>query len=156
MTLVSTVILIPSCIWITYYQLRKKLPKLFVRLGIGISLCLLGVVSLFITDAVGHVLNENFTNHSQCVFQATSLHHKSPTYPSLNMHWGVLIPPSLLLGIGPFLVVATTLEFISAKSLQSMKGLLVRVFFAIRGSIAIIPLSMKYPWASKEMIEHLK
>ena len=41
-----------------------------------------------------------------------------------------------------------------------MKGLLVGVFFAIRGlfqflnSIVIIPLSLKYPWASKEMIDH--
>ena len=41
-----------------------------------------------------------------------------------------------------------------------MKGLLVGVFFAIRGlfqflnSIVIIPLSLKQPWASKEMIDH--
>jgi dipeptide/tripeptide permease len=76
------------------------------------------------------------------------------------MHWAVLIPPSLLLGLGPLLVIATTLEFISAQSPQSMKGLLVGVFFAIRGlfqflnSIVIIPLSLKQPWASREMIEH--
>ena len=76
------------------------------------------------------------------------------------MHWGVLIPPTLLLGIGPMLVIATTLEFISAQSPQSMKGLLVGVFFAIRGlfqflnSIVIIPLSRNQPWASREMIEH--
>ena len=64
------------------------------------------------------------------------------------------------LGIGPLLVIATTLEFISAQSPQSMKGLLVGVFFAIRGlfqflnSIIIIPLSLKQPWTSSEMIEH--
>ena len=81
-------------------------------------------------------------------------------HPSLDMNWGVLIPPSLLLGIGPLLVIATTLEFISAQSPQSMKGLLVGVFFAIRGlfqflnSIIIIPLSLKQPWASREMIDH--
>ena len=76
------------------------------------------------------------------------------------MHWEVLIPPTLLLGLGPMLVIATTLEFISAQSPQSMKGLLVGVFFAIRGlfhflnSIIIIPLSLNQPWASREMIEH--
>ena len=75
----------------------------------------------------------------------------SLTYYSLNMDWGVTIPPSLFLGIGSFLVRATTLEFISAQSPQSMKGLLIGVFFAIRGlfqffnSIVIIPLSMKQP-----------
>ena len=72
----------------------------------------------------------------------------------------VLIPPNLLLGIGPLLVVATTFEFISAQSPQPMKGLLVGVFFAIRGlfqfinSIIIIPFSLKHPWASGEMIEN--
>ena len=41
-----------------------------------------------------------------------------------------------------------------------MKGLLVGVFFAIRGlfqflnSIIIIPFSLKHPWASGEMLEH--
>ena len=58
------------------------------------------------------------------------------------------------------MITATTLEFISAQSLQSMKGLLIGVFFAIRGlfqflnSIVIIPLSLKQLWASREMIEH--
>ena len=161
MNLVSTVILFPSYIWIFFFHLGKKIPKLFVRLGIGISLCLLGVVSLLITDVVGHALNRtSSSNQSLCVFQTILSHKRSLIYPSLNMHWAILIPPNLLLGIGPLLVVATTLEFISAQSPQSMKGLLVGVFFAIRGlfqflnSIIIIPLSLKQPWASREMIEH--
>ena len=165
MNLVSIVILFPAYIWIIFYCLHKKVPKLFVRLGIGITLCLLGVVSLLIADVMGHthVLNKNSfseANHSLCVFQATISQNRSFTYPALNMHWGVLIPSTLLLGIGPMLVIATTLEFISAQSPQSMKGLLVGVFFAIRGlfqflnSIVTIPLSLKQPWASREMIEH--
>ena len=166
MILVSTVILFPGYIWITFFHLRKKVPKLFVRLRVGISLCILGVVSLLITDVVGHVhynrLSHSTTivSHSLCVFQATLSYNKSLVYPSLHMHWGVLILPSVLLGIGPLLVIATTLEFISAQSPQSMKGLLVGVFFAIRGlfqflnSIIIIPLSLKQPWASREMIDH--
>ena len=41
-----------------------------------------------------------------------------------------------------------------------MKGLLVGVFFAIKGlfqflnTIVIIPLSLKQPWANREMLEH--
>ena len=73
--------------------------------------------------------------------------------------WSVLIPSNLLLGIGPILVITTILEFISAQSPQSMKGLLIGVFFAIRGlfqflnSVVIIPLSLKHPWASGGMLE---
>ena len=58
------------------------------------------------------------------------------------------------------MVTATTLEFISAQSLQSMKDLLIGVFFVIRGlfqflnSIIIISLSLNQLWASREMIEY--
>ena len=96
------------------------------------------------------------------MFQVKQTNDRNTTlfYPALNLHWAVLIVPSLLLQIGPLLTVATVLEFISAQSPQSMKGLLVGVFFAIRGlfqflnSIIIIPLSLKHPWASGEMLEN--
>ena len=162
MNLVSLVILFPAYIWIIFHYFWKKVPKLFVRLGIGITFSILGVMSLLIIDVMGHTSNRNhFSNHSLCIFQATPSHTgRSWNYPALNMHWAVLIPPTLLLGFGPMLVIATTLEFISAQSPQSMNGLLVGVFFAIRGlfqffnSIVIIPLSHNQPWASREMIEH--
>ena len=82
------------------------------------------------------------------------------TYSSLNMHWSVLIPPNLLLGMGPLIAITTTYEFISAQSPQSMKGFIIGVFFAIRGlfhflnSIIIIPFSFKHPWASGDMLEN--
>ena len=54
------------------------------------------------------------------------------TYPILKMHWGVLILPNILLAMGPPIIMATILEFISAQSPHSMKGLLIGVFFAIK------------------------
>ena len=160
--LAPILLLFPLYIWIIFSLLRKRVLKLFTRLGVGICICLLGVVSLLVTDIVGHTENTGISssnNYTQCVFQV-SLSHEKVTYHSLNMHWAVLVPPGLLLGIGPLLVTVTTLEFISAQSPQSMKGLLVGVFFAIRGlfqflnSIVIIPLSLKQPWADREMIDH--
>ena len=157
--LAPILLLFPLYIWIIFSLLRKRV---FIRLGVGIFICLLGVVSLLVTDIVGHTENTGISssnNYTQCVFQV-SLSHEKVTYHSLNMHWAVLVPPGLLLGIGPLLVTVTTLEFISAQSPQSMKGLLVGVFFAIRGlfqflnSIVIIPLSLKQPWADREMIDH--
>ena len=144
-------------------MLRKRVLTLFSRLGVGIVICLFGIVYLLVTDIMGHTMDvSKFDNRTQCVFQVTLVHHEPPSYHSLNMHWGVysLIPPSLLLEIGSVLVIATTLEFISAQSPQPMKGLLVGVFFAIKGlfqflnTIVIIPLSLKQPWASGEMLEH--
>ena len=154
-------LLFPVCLVAIFSLLKKYTLKLFSRLGIGILLCLLGVVCLLVTDVTGHIINvSNSNNHTQCVFQLTISPTGNFTYYSFHMHWGVLVPPSLLLEIGPLLVVTTSLEFISAQSPQSMKGLLVGVFFAIRGlfqflnSNVIIPLSLKQPWASREMIEH--
>ena len=161
MYLLSTLILFPVYIWITFSSRCAKRINLFARIKVGIVFFLLGIASLLITDAVGHSLQQTSFNQSQsqCMFQ---FHRVNTTllYPALNMHWSVLIPPNLLLGIGFLLVITTTLEFIAAQSPQSMKGLLVGVFFAIRGlfqflnSIIIIPLSLKHPWASGEMLEH--
>ena len=157
---VPVLLLFPLYIWIIFSLLKKKVLKLFTRLGFGIFICILGVVCLLVTDVIGHAMNTSISNTTECVFQVAISQAEQFTYHSLNMHWAVIIPPGLFLGIGPLLVIATTLEFISAQSPQSMKGLLVGVFFAIRGlfqflnSIVIIPLSLKQPWASRKMIEH--
>ena len=162
-SVLSIIFLFPAYIWVVFSLLHKKIPKLFFRLGVGIVMSLLGVMSLLIIDVVGHSVNKAAnTNHTQCMFQVSFVSENRTylKYPTLNLHWSVLIPPNLLLGIGPLLVVATTFEFISAQSPQSMKGLLVGVFFAVRGlfrffnSIIIIPLSLKHPWASGRMLEH--
>ena len=148
-------------IWIRFLLVHNRFPKLFLRLCTGIVLCLLGVTNLLAVDIFGHAMNFlNFGNHTQCVFQVTLSPHGTLIHPSLDMNWGVLVAPSLLLGIGPLLVIATALEFISAQSPQSMKGLLLGVFFAIRGlcrflnSVVIIHLSLKQPWAGRKMIDH--
>ena len=157
MTVLSLTCLFPIYTCINFTLLRKKLNSMFCRIQLGATFCLLGVISLLVTDIVGHSLNGTTgLNNTQCMFQVFRT-NTTASYPALNMHWSVLIPPNLLLGIGPLIVIATTYEFISAQSPQSMKGLLIGVFFAIRGlfhflnSIVILFFSFKYPWASGEM-----
>ena len=81
-------------------------------------------------------------------------------YPVLEMHWAVLIPPNVLLGIGPLIVTATIFELISAQSPHSMKGLLIGVFFAVKGAFQLISSIMLFPfssdsiWAKGQMREH--
>ena len=163
MAVFSNFVWFPMYVWIVFSWFHNRMPRTFTRLGIGIVVCLLGVTSMLIIDVTGHALNINrAVNYTQCMFQVTSSNNFNGTlsYFSLDMHWAVLVVPSLFLQTGPLLVIITVLEFISAQSPQSMKGLLVGVFFAIRGlfqflnSIAIIPLSLKHPWASGEMLEN--
>ena len=120
----------------------------------------MGVLSLIIIDLIGHSLKNNASNHTQCMFQVYRMSNETLAYPALDIHWSVLIPPNLLLGIGPLIVVTTTFEFISVQSPQSMKGLITGVFFAIRSLfqflnfIIIIPFSLKHPWTSGDILEH--
>ena len=78
-------------------------------------------------------------------------------YGHLNMHWAVMLAPSILLGVGPLIVMTTALEFISAQSPHFMKGLLVGLFFAIIGlfqlisALALIPFLTKDIWDTNSM-----
>ena len=159
--ILSMLVLFPVYMSITCSIFRKKMQKIFQRMLTGTVLCLAGVASLLIIDTIGHSLNQNNieSDHSQCAFQFYMV-NGTLQYPALDMHWSVLIPPSLCLGVGPLIIMTATLEFISAQSPQLMKGFLIGLFFAIRGlfqllnSLIIFPLSLKHPWASGEMLEN--
>ena len=147
------IVLWPLYIWLIFSVLYKKLPKILTRLIFGIVVSFLGVTSMLIIDAVGHSAIERPANVTEpwCMFQITRDKDRLQ-YQALNMHWYVLITPSVLLGIGPLIVTTSTLEFISAQSPHTMKGLLVGVFFAIQGFfqligyVATLPFSLTQHW----------
>ena len=60
-------LLFPFYIWILFSLLWQKVLKLFIRLGIGIFICLSGVVCLLIADVVGHVKNVSSVNDTVCI-----------------------------------------------------------------------------------------
>ena len=69
---VPSMLLFPVCLVAIFSLLKKYTLKLFSRLGIGILLCLLGVVYLLVTNITGYIINvSNSNNHTQCVFQVT-------------------------------------------------------------------------------------
>ena len=127
-SLVSAIVL-PLYLWIVFSALRRYAPGIFSRLIFAVVLQLLGVISMLCIDLVGHhiIANQSGTaNDSTCMFIHISRPHL------LRLHWAVLLPPCILVGVGQPLVMATSFEFISAQSPSSMKGLLVGVFFTIR------------------------
>ena len=162
MNILYMLVLYPVFIWVTVGGFCKRIRGFFSRIFIGAILCLMGVTSMVIVDVVGHVLQSGTTtlNHTQCMFQVYRTNFTTVIYPSLNMHWSVLIPPSIFLGFGPVLVMTASLEFISAQSPQSMKGFLIGIFFAIRGlfqflnSSVTLAFSLKHPWDSGKLLEN--
>ena len=143
---VSTIVF-PFYMWIVFSLLRNRVPKMFSRLGFGISLYFLGTVCLLVVELAGHgVKNTNETNN--CIFNTSHNGSHSYVFPLLGMHWSVLIPFDILIGIGPTVVTVTILEFISAQSPRSMKGLLFGLFFAIRGIFQLVASITLTPFAS--------
>ena len=149
----------PVYIWFIFSCLRSRIPRIFARLKIGIIVLLLGVLSMLSINIAGHAKyfpNEALANLSTCMFHVSSSFREN-SHTSLNVHWAAFIPPNLLLGIGQLVFETTTLEFISAQSPHYMKGLLVGVYFAIRGifqfisSVVIIPISLKQFWVVRNL-----
>ena len=137
--------------------------SMFTRLFAGLLIYILGTLSMLAIDLAGHLHHVNdLGTGSQCMFTYTRANSADAlTYPILEMHWAVLIIPNVLLGIGPPILMCTAFELISAQSPHSMKGLLVGVFFAIKGffqlisSTALVPISSDRLWAKVHSDKHL-
>ena len=126
---------------------------MFVRLLAGIVVYMLGNICLVVTDLIGHINFKRSTNDaSLCMF-----HCDLQSSPTLQMHWTVLLAPSILLGVGPLIVKTTALEFISAQSPHFIKGLMVGILFAIIdlfqliSAAALIPFSVENIWSTVTM-----
>ena len=139
-------VMFPVYIWIVYSLLRNCIPRMFVRLWIGLFLFLLGAACMLLIDLIGHIVN--YYRHHEglaCIFLLTI---QSSSTMALGMHWAVLILPNIVLGVAPSLIMSTTLEFISAQSPHSMKGFLVGLFFATRGLFQFISSIVLFPFFS--------
>ena len=140
---VLSTVFLPVYMRVVFSVLRKRIPKIFHRLGIGMFVYFLGGLSIFVVDTVGHSLHHG--SDTRCILMYNNSGEYDFTF--LNMHWAVNIPSSLLLGIGPTIVTVTIFEFISAQSPHSMKGLLLGTYYAITGvyqfisSIALVLLT---------------
>ena len=165
---IVSMLFLPIYIWVIFSLLRKRVPRILNRLWCAMVMSLVGVLCLLIIDLIGHFHyhhhlnasgNSDHFNVSTCLFTSDYLYnsteHKhnnnlSPTPMAtvvLNVHKGAIIAPIIILNLGYLLIQATTFEFISAQSPHSMKGLLVGVFFAIKGLFQFISAAAVVPFA---------
>ena len=63
------VVLFPAYIWIIYSLLRNCIPRILIRLWIGIFIFLLGAGSMLLIDVIGHV-SDYYRHHEglACIF----------------------------------------------------------------------------------------
>ena len=144
-----SVVFLPVYVWIIFKLLWKRVPKILVRVGVGIVLYILGTICMLAVDSGRHIWKKG----TNCFFDV-HYENQSLVIPSLDMHWSSLLPSDVFLGIGSTLVIVSVFEFISAQSPHSMKGLLFGVFFGIRGifqsisSVALFPFSSRMIWGN--------
>ena len=152
-------VLFPIYMWFIFSHLRNRIPRMFVRLFAGIIMYLLGSLCLLLTDLAGHLIYNKGNSSSEEQTTLCMFHYSVSNYRHLDMHWAVMVLPSVLLGVGPLVVMTTTLEFISAQSPHFMKGLIIGLFFAIIGlfqfigAVSLIPFSVKEIWATTSMVK---
>ena len=153
---IAGTLLFPIYMWVIFSCLHKRIPRIFVRLLVGIIVYMLGNLCLIITDLIGHINFKQTSNDDNLCM----LNYDLTSSPTLQMHWTATLAPSILLGVGPLIVLTTSLEFISAQCPHFMKGLMVGLFFAIIGlfqlisATALIPFSLESIWSTVSMIHN--
>ena len=150
-TLIS-VVGIPLYTIIAYSHIRKWVPRIVHRMAIGIVTKVLLVIAMFIMQVIASYAAHG--HGSQCLFLSEYRNGKyfdySPTleFPKQIVYIAML---SLLNGIASPLINITVLEFISAQSPHTMKGLLLGVFYAFRGLFITLGCVATFPFAQEKL-----
>ena len=145
LTHLVSVLLIPPYICFVLPCVRKSWPKILPRLGVGMVLLLLSAVSMTATQMTAHYTSPNKMNVS-CLFDTSYQYHN---FTTLDLHAWVLVFPNLTNGMAVPLIYITILEFISAQSPHTMKGLLLGAFYAVRGLFTIIGCFLVFPFTNR-------
>ena len=143
LTKLLVVIFIPVYLCLLRPFVRKYIPGMLKRIGLGMIFILLSTLCTLSFDTYGHARNLNMTT---CFLSDDSL-----TSAPLNINSNLLIIQSSLNAIGYMLFYIAVYEFICAQSPHSMKGLVIGTFFAIKGvfqllGVVIILLPFNRHW----------
>ena len=129
---IISVFAIPVYLLLVYPFIKKWIPRIVIRFGIGVMLMVSSIISMFIIQVVAnHYSLETGSVNNTCLFlekYRTHNHFYTDEFPTQ-----VLVITNVLYGIAAPLISITVYEFISAQSPHTMKGLLLGVFYAFKG-----------------------
>ncbi len=137
------VFVLPIYIWIMYSLLRNKRPKILHRLLILALIYIVTAISMLVIDTAGHL--DLYTHGKPQPTCLLIFNESNITATTLQMHWAVMTFPSVTNGVY-YLLLATSLEFISAQSPHSMRGVLVGAFYFIVGIFRMVSLVLSIPF----------
>lgn len=154
-----------SVVWLPLYiilvcpHFKQWIPRILYRMGFSIVLTVASVAFMFIIQGTGNYLyiSQNSTDalNKTCIFLSEYRHFGNGVNPSLSptlqLPSQILLILNLLNGIAAPLLTITVLEFISAQSPHTMKGLLVGVFYAFRGVSIILGSVLTFPFMQNSL-----
>ena len=145
---IISVVAIPLYI-LVYPHTKRWVPRIMYRMGIGVALKVTSVITIFIIQVVA---NYTASHEYKCLFLAEyredGYNHFTQT---LDFPTQTLIVIIMLNGISSPLIKITVLEFISAQSPHTMKGLLLGVFYAFRGLFITLGCVVTFPFAQEKL-----
>ena len=119
---------IPIFELIIYPLFRNYVPKMTVRIGLGMLLMMIGHLSLFAVDYIGH-------DQASARYNGTCFFLKGSRDLEFNPYY--LVPIIAGMSIGELLIFVSALEFICAQSPYSMRGLIIGIFYFILGLFSL-------------------
>ena len=148
---IISVIAIPLYIILVYPHIKRWVPRIIYRMGIGMVLKVAAVITMFIIQVVA---NSTASHEYKCLFLAE---YREDGYnyftQTLEFPTQALIIINILNGVASPLISITVLEFISAQSPHTMKGLLLGVFYAFRGLFITLGCVAAFPFVQKKLWE---
>ena len=146
---VISVAAIPLYILLVYSHIKRWVPRIIYRMGIGMVLKVMTVITMFIIQVVA---NSTASHEYKCLFLAEYREHFNNHFTqTLDFPTQTLIIINILNGIASPLINITVLEFISAQSPHTMKGLLLGVFYAFRGLFIILGSVVTVPFTKEKL-----
>ena len=143
-------ILIPILLKIIHPLFQRYIPGILKRIGIGLCLITVSLLCSLLVDTIGHALPNSqdatsvfnpgqIIDHYMYFENTTMLAYKSfEDAPSLQLSPYILIIQNFLIAVAYILIYGGVFEFICAQSPHSMKGVLIGIFFAVKGLFQLI------------------
>ena len=134
--------------------ISRYVPGMLKRMGLGVALALLSLVTSFAMDIAAHMHPSGGNDFDLCMFQDPGVFdflEDGYIYPfAVNLPQqssSLLIVPLVLTSLSHMLIYTAVFEFICSQSPHSMKGLLIGLLYAIKGLYQLLATILVVPFA---------
>lgn len=144
---VVSFVAIPFYVFFLLPRVQKWAPRMLHRLWAGILITFLCVCVMSVLYSAALYGADRNNINSTCLFLA-DYHNNTHFSQTLEFPVLPLIIPNILAGLALPIINITFFEFISAQSPHTMKGLLLGMFYTIRGMFILVGCLMVFPFSA--------